>query len=184
MDDITAPMLLQDKLRLPEIYKLRVSAWEHSENSKHVNHNFFPHGWYDNLDKTAFHWVITDIKNRIIGSARLNVINNLAEIPNKGIFAKFIKIFPAQVCFYSRLCIHPDFKNKGLSSILDFVRIEFIKHNDLALTLATSNGIRTNKLQRYGFTILGQENISFAPNAAESLFADFIALELDNKSTP
>lgn len=172
------PRLLDDKSRLAEIYNLRVEAWQHSHNSKYVNKTIFPDGWYDDLDNTGFHWIITDISNRIIGSARFNIVNDIVEIPNGEIFARFIKSFPSPLGFFSKLVIHPDFRKNGLSSLFDLARIDFIKQSDISLTLLTCDGVRTIKLLKHGFSIVGQDHISFIPNTKERLFADFMALRV------
>ena len=60
------PILLKDKTRLQEIYDLRVDVWENSEKREFVNKQLFPNGWFDELDETAHHWIITNDDDKIM----------------------------------------------------------------------------------------------------------------------
>jgi hypothetical protein len=45
------PYLLQDKTRLPEVFMLRVNAWENSPRSHVINSQKYPNGFLTTLKK-------------------------------------------------------------------------------------------------------------------------------------
>jgi len=62
------PQLVTDDSLLKEVYDLRLNVWEHSGNTEFVNRNLYPDGWYDELDETAYHWIVINDENKIIAS--------------------------------------------------------------------------------------------------------------------
>ena len=78
MSILPPPRILTNVSRLPEIYALRVAAWEQSPGAEYVNSELFPQGWFDALDThaTARHWVVKD-GGRIVAAARV-VLNDLS----------------------------------------------------------------------------------------------------------
>ncbi|MDO7886638.1 hypothetical protein [Hymenobacter cheonanensis] len=72
------PQLLADASRLPEIYALRVAAWEQSPGQPYVNRELFPQGWSDALDthRGARHWVVED-EGRLVAAARVVLLDTL-----------------------------------------------------------------------------------------------------------
>lgn len=151
-------ILLEDQIRLQEIYDLRVTAYENSPKSKYVNKEIFPNGWSDHLDYRAqtYHFVIED-NNKIVASSRLAIINDLQEIKDLDeALEKFEIPQDRPFAYYSRLVVHQDYRKRGFVNSLDEVRINFLKqHNDIHFALAWATPDRHEALLKYGFTHLG-----------------------------
>lgn len=162
MDNISEPFLLKDKTRLQEIYDLRVDVWENSEKNEFVNRKIFPNGWFDDLDETAYHWVITNNENKIIAAARLNIFDSLETFP----YYKFISHLNipqyTPFGFFSRLVIHKDYQGKGLSIRLDTSRMLFCeaKRVHWLQVLATSERVK-NLFEKLNFKIFGQVQVNY-----------------------
>lgn len=156
------PTLLTDTSRLQEIYDLRVDVWENSEKNNYVNRKLFPNGWFDDLDKTALHWVIINEQNKIIASARLNLFDTLDDYP----YYEFIKhlYIPNKTPFgfYSRLVIHPEYQGLGLSIRLDTSRMLYCEAKKICWLqgLATDDRIK-NLFEKLKFKIIGQAELNY-----------------------
>jgi hypothetical protein len=143
--------MMTDKRRLNEIFHLRVKAWECFGQ---ITNERYPHGLYDTLDEEALHWVIFS-SNKIVASARLNILINPNELPCPKTFQRVIAFNHQAFYFYSRLVVHPNYQGNNFSRLLDEARISFIKHqSDIRTTIATAGLRRAKKLEQYGFKIL------------------------------
>jgi len=153
--EFSTPIILEDKSRLTEIYNLRILAYEHSSKSIYVNRNVFPEGWKDDLDEQAIHWVV-EYDNNIIASARLAVLNDLADT-GEDIYD--FDLPPGRpFAYYSRLVVHPNFQGYGLGKILDEIRLKYIKDEPISFGLAFSFDDRSTSLLKLGFIELGIVN--------------------------
>ncbi len=170
MDAVLKVQLLTDKRRLQEIYDLRVYAWENSRQHQFINKYYFPQGWSDGLDKDAFHWII-EINGNIIASSRVCVLRNMEHMNED--FSMFKLPDDKPFAFYSRLVIHPMYRGKGITHLMDNARIEFIKENRVAFTLAWAREERLETLYKLGFTKLGHLNHKYhnysAPDKSTAL---------------
>jgi len=145
------PSLLTDYARLQEVFDLRVMAWQEYGQ---INFDKFPNGYYDNLDETGLHWII-EYDEQIIGSARLNILRHPDELPYPKTFMRVIEFSNLPFIFYSRLVIHPDYQGNNFSSLLDEVRISFIKKKTAIRNIIATAGLqRANKLKCYGFSVI------------------------------
>ena len=154
--------LLNDPSRLNEIYQLRVDVWEHSGNCEFVNRVLYPNGWSDELDKTALHWVITTEQDEIIAAARLNIFNSLDDFPYY-LSMKHLS-FPTAVpfAFLSRLVVHPDYRQKGLSRKLASSRMLFCKNKNINWFQVFINNKRIIHLfEKMNYRNIGQANVSY-----------------------
>ena len=143
-----------NKIQLAQIYKLRVKAWE---QYGHITKEIYPNGYFDDLDKDALHWTIA-INKKIIASARLNILDNLNQLPYPGTFKR---VLAAQsdclFAFYSRLVVDPDFQGHDMSKILDMERVKYIKSRpEIKFAIATAGLRRAKKLEQYGFETIGR----------------------------
>lgn len=156
------PKLLTDRSRLKEIYKLRVRSWELSDKGGIINQHLFPDGWHDELDPTAQHWVITNERDEIIASARLNIFNRLEDYPY-GALASNLDIHKcAPFGFYGRLVIHPQYQGLNLSAKLITSREHYCETIDLRWrqALVTNERIK-NILSRFNFEYKGQIKVNY-----------------------
>ncbi|PIY08303.1 MAG: hypothetical protein COZ18_13025 [Flexibacter sp. CG_4_10_14_3_um_filter_32_15] len=137
--------LLSDKLKLQEIYDLRVNAYENSEQAAHVNKTIYPKGWSDDLDEKegAFHWVIMD-NDKIIAAARLVTLESLDE--TDGEFENYTHFIPLErpFVYWSRLVVHPDYRRQGIRMKLDKIRKEFLLKNP-HIKFALTSVVETRK---------------------------------------
>lgn len=156
------PILLTDKTRLQEIYDLRVDVWENSEKSKFVNRQLFPDGWFDDLDQTAFHWVITNDQDKIIAAARLNLFDDFNQYPYNDFLKNLTIPKTTPFGFYSRLVIHPEYQGLGLSIRLDTSRMLFCEAKKIRWlqVLATNDRIK-NLFEKLNFKIIGQAEVNY-----------------------
>lgn len=155
------PTLLTDKKRLQEIYNLRVEAWENSPESEKVNRQLFPNGWFDDLDEIALHWVIFNDKNKIIASARLNIMDNLKEFPYMKLI-KHIKIpDTTPFAFYSRLVVAPSYQGNSISAKLDFSILEFCKIINVTWILGLASHRTELMVKKFGFKNCGITRINY-----------------------
>lgn len=150
------PAILIDKTRLPEIYRLRVLAWEHSERSAIINSTKFPEGWSDELDATASHFIVED-GGQIIAAARLNILNDICLLP--AIFQSAVDkqgiALTLPFAFFSRLCVHPDFRNQNLAAILDKARINYIKKQQVRQAIVSTISPKAEQKIGKGWRIIG-----------------------------
>ena len=154
---------LTDKLRLQEIYNLRVVAWEHSTQKQFVNGHYFPDGWKDHLDEKAIHWIIEE-GNKIVASSRICILNDTAEIEEN--FSKFELPLQRPFAFFSRLVVHPKFRNKGITKLMDNARLKFIQDQNINFALAyiEKKGGRKDSLLSMGFEELGEFEHQYGQN--------------------
>lgn len=156
------PTLLTDKTRLQEIYDLRVLAWENSEKTEYINRYYFPHGWFDKLDEDAYHFIVED-ERKIIASSRVCIVNDISEIEEN--FSQFSLPPQRPLAFFSRLVVHPNYRGRNISKLMDEVRLNFIKNNDIYFSIAYSNvPKRIKSLFNYGFIALGAIQHNYGEN--------------------
>jgi GNAT superfamily N-acetyltransferase len=148
----TNPEILTDFTRLPEIYRLRCTAWENSPTPEGINFTNYPDGYRDNLEERSIHFVSQDAAGAFIGAARLSVVHSFAELPYRDVFEAYPH-WPVErpFLFYSRLVIHPDHRGLGLTANFDQVRITYQITHGLPFAVATARPIRASALVRLGF---------------------------------
>ncbi|HEY5370545.1 MAG TPA: GNAT family N-acetyltransferase [Hanamia sp.] len=158
--------LLTDMTRLPEIYDFRLKVWEHSGKNEFVNRQLYPDGWYDQLDLSAFHWVVINEQNKIIASARLNLFNSFDEFPYylsvKNLSLPHVMPF----AFFSRLVVHPHYRQNGLSRQLFTSRSIFCEERGIIWSqVFINNEFIMNQFDRSGYKNIGEAQIAYHPCA-------------------
>lgn len=153
--------LLSDKSRLQEIYDLRVNVWD-SEKNDFVNRRLYPNGWQDELDQSAFHWIIKNDQDQIIASARLNIFNSLRDFP----YYTSVKhlAFPRKrpFAFYSRLVVHSQYRQNGLSRKLFNGRRSFCNEKGIHLSQVFINNKQViGQFEKSGYKNIGQAQINY-----------------------
>ena len=141
--------------RLPEIYALRVAAWEQSPGAEYVNSELFPQGWFDALDThaTARHWAVED-GGRIVAAARVVLLGSIEESGQPDL-ARFALPAGRPWGYLSRLVIAPAFRGLGLAGKFDQARMSFLRDSGAAFALAASFPARVARLHRQGWQQLG-----------------------------
>lgn len=158
------PELLTDTWRLPEIYDLRLNAWEHSGKSEFVNRQLYPNGWYDQLDESAFHWVVINDQNKIIASARLNLFNSFEEFPYYLSVKNLLLPDAMPFAFFSRLVVHPHYKQNGLSRQLFNSRAIFCEERGIKWSqVFINNQLIISQFEKSGYKNIGQGKVSYYP---------------------
>jgi hypothetical protein len=152
MTTINEPKILTDITRLDEIFRLRCLAWENSPFPNSINFTKYPNGFSDTLDYRSVHFYSTNLKEEIIGAARLTTLNNLEDLPYPKIFTSF-NIWPTErpFLFYSRLVIHPDYRKQGLKQKFDKIRVQYQLDNLIPFSVATATNGRATDISQYGF---------------------------------
>ncbi|MDF9799230.1 hypothetical protein OKW21_004493 [Catalinimonas alkaloidigena] len=152
--------ILNDRQRLKEIFELRCLAWENNDEVKTINFNKYPEGYSDSLDDESIHFVCIDPKKKIIGAARLTILQSFENIIYPKIFSAYNE-WPLERPFllYSRQVVHPSFQGNGIGNKLDWTRIAFQYDNDIKFGTGTANQNRLESLVKKGWkTILKISN--------------------------
>lgn len=158
------PEILTDKSRLPEIYHLRVAAYENSPKSIFVNREIFPDGMSDELDEreTTLHYIIKD-NDKIVASARIAVLNDIKDI-DEPVEENELPL-GRPFAYYTRLVVHPDYRGLGLSAIMDKVRSDYLRaHKDIHFALAWATSHRKQSLLNVGFRIFTEYEYEWEGN--------------------
>ena len=154
--------LLVDASRLPEIYDLRLNVWEHSGKNDFVNRKLYPNGWFDELDKSAYHWIVLNGENRIIASARLHLFYSLKDFPYYQEIKKFLLPPVMPFAFYSRLVVDPNYRQNGLSRQLYKGRERFCEERGARWAqVFINNPIILQQFERSGYRNIGQTKITY-----------------------
>lgn len=158
--------LLTDMSRLPEIYDLRLNVWEHSGENEFVNRKLYPNGWYDELDDTAYHWVVFNEENRIVASARLNLFYSLEDFPYYKSVRKYLLPRVIPFAFYSRLVVDPAYRQNGLSRQLYAGRLRFCEERGTRWSqVFINNPAIIKQYERSGYINIGQAEVAYHPSS-------------------
>lgn len=156
------PILLTDSSRLSEIYNFRVDVWGNYEKSAIVNRRLFPQGWKDELDDSAFHWIITNEEGKLIASARLNIFNSPEEFPYHCCTRHLSLPVEKPFAFFSRLVVLPEYRGDGRSFQLAYSRMRFCETKGIRWMQTYINNERIKNLySELGFANIGQAEISY-----------------------
>lgn len=164
MSKTYAAELLVDRLRLQEVYHLRVDAHERSLQSHIINKKTFPIGLRDESDDlpTTTHFVVKD-EERIIAAVRLLIHEGLdaIEAPPSAI-EDLKKILPeGRFAEISRQVVHPDFRGHGLAGLLNAVCVNhIIGRSDILYSFGTIRPHGEDEFRRQGFECGGQFKLS------------------------
>ncbi|MEO9022610.1 MAG: GNAT family N-acetyltransferase [Ginsengibacter sp.] len=158
--------LLADTSLLTEIYNLRLNVWEHSGKSEFVNRKLYPNGWYDHIDSKAFHWIVFNNQHKIIASARLNLFNSFEEFP----YHLSVKNLPLPdvmpFAFFSRLVVHPQYRQNGLSRQLFTSRTRFCEERGIRWSQAfINNKLIIRQFEKSGYKNIGPAQVAYHPSS-------------------
>lgn len=139
---------------LKSIYLLRVECWQ--DNGLITSH-MYPDGWFDELDNSAIHYFIT-VDNQVVSAARVNILNSINEIPISRVFKGYGYDDAKTIGYISRNVVHPKYRQMGFSKILDTLRLNYLKSNDVKFCFADANQRRMETLRSYNFQSIGKIN--------------------------
>lgn len=142
--------------QLEKIYRLRVSAWQ-----ARVPH--FPDiaAWTDEFDSVGLHWAIWS-GDQPIAAARLTIHDRLQQVPHPEVFAPVLPPdLPGPIAVLTRLVVGPDHGGKGLSRLLDEVRIAHATQMGCQHVIGSTYAgqKRLAAMQAMGFEILGEAGL-------------------------
>lgn len=163
--DYSPVTVLTDHSRLPEIYRLRVLAWENSPGKDSINSTKYPDGYRDHLEERSIHYISTNSNDEIIGAARLTVCQSYDELPYPGIFKAYEDKLPKErpFAFYSRLVLHPEYRKAGLARQLDEMRVSYQHQHSIMFGLVTIKPNRQIGLEQLDFCKLGDVMLEADP---------------------
>lgn len=142
--EVTDPKILES------IYALRVVAW-HSKVE-------IPDGetqWIDDIDPTSKHWAVL-CGDRVVAAARLSIHELITDVPDPEGYRGVIDSLPAPIGSMNRCVVHPDFRGRGLSKLLDQVRIEAARKLGCKnLVVSATDQKRAAALTAQGFKFCG-----------------------------
>lgn len=161
------PKRLINKSRLTEIYALRVEAYKNSSKACFLDERILKSGWFDKLDESneTIHWIIED-QMKIIASARLAILDNTSDLEDLEVALKKFELPNTRpLAYYSRLVVHQNYRNLGLSKILDHARLKFLsKKKDLKFAIAWAIARRHKALSKNGFEYLADFEYHWSKN--------------------
>jgi GNAT superfamily N-acetyltransferase len=137
---------------MTRIGELRVRAWKARQPD-------FPDMtiWLDMFDASARHWAI--LQGAVpVAAARMTVHNDLSEVPNAEIFTDaFPNGLAGSIASINRLVVDPAFAGRGLSRMLDEVRVSAARRENCAHMIAKTDAgtRRTDALRALGFEPAG-----------------------------
>ncbi|MBT4970725.1 MAG: GNAT family N-acetyltransferase, partial [Bacteroidetes bacterium] len=139
--------------QIEEIGRLRYLAWK---DEKGINNSFFLKGyWIDDYDKDSHIWVLV-FDNKLVASARLSIHYTVDSIPWNEYFPPEAKcLIETPVASMNRLTVLPEFRKKGLSTLLDNVRINTAKKEKVKSIIAEPIVPRFKTFEKYGFNHYG-----------------------------
>lgn len=160
--ELLSTELLDNPVRLQEIYDLRLEVWERSGKSEMVNKQLFPKGWNDELDPTAFHWVVTNDQYKIIAAARLNIFQSWSDFPYRTSVGHLSLPAVGPFAFFSRLVVHPQYQNLKLSRKLFDSRTRYCQEKSIGWSQVFINNPNImNLFEKSGYNNIGQASVSY-----------------------
>ena len=142
---------MTDPKTLAQIYALRVTAWrgkvEVSDDTTQ---------WIDDVDPVSKHWAIL-CGDRVVGAARLSLHQLITDVPDPEGYHGVIDSLPAPIGSMNRCVVHPDFRGRGLSKLLDQDRIDVArKLGCKSLVVCATDKKRAAALIAEGFEFRGE----------------------------
>jgi GNAT superfamily N-acetyltransferase len=143
--EINSPLLLE------QIYSLRILTWQGKVGiPAHTTQ------WVDPEDGLARHLAIT-MRQQIIAAARLSIHATISEVPDPEGYVGVLNELPAPIGSLNRCVVHPDFRHRGLTRILDEARITAGKESGCrCLVLCATDEQRAAAIARLGFEFRGE----------------------------
>jgi len=112
----------------------------------------------DSLDEKPFtrHWGVF-FQEKLVAASRVSILHSELDFEFEYLLNDVNKDNKTYA-FYSRLVVHPDFQNKGISRKLDKVRLNFLEGQKLDFIFATAKKNRFESLKELGWRSIGSIN--------------------------
>jgi GNAT superfamily N-acetyltransferase len=136
---------------LKTIGAFRYQVWNHEGFQPGTSGNGT---WLDRYDPFASHWVVYRA-NQIIGSARLSIHTNAADVPDANDFMQLGISYPPPIASLNRLVVCPTSRGKGIARWLDQQRIEHAQKLGAKTIIAEVPVYRVSTLTKQGFVEIG-----------------------------
>ena len=136
---------------LKQVYELRVQAWRDK-----VEIPSDADCWVDPEDSLAQHWVVL-AQQMVIAAARMTIHHAVEELPDREGYMGVLDVLPAPIGSLNRCVVHPDFRHRGLSRVLDEVRISSAKSSGCrSLVICATDLQRAAAISALGFQFRGE----------------------------
>jgi GNAT superfamily N-acetyltransferase len=143
----------EEKDLLKEVFKLRVTC---REEDGFITHAKFPNGWFDEADLSAHHFVAL-IGNELVAAARVNFYECIDEHPYYPAFSNIdTALINKGFAYFSRIAVHPNYRQQGLSTQLVQKREEHTKCHGIMNLLTDVTGFQVNNFLNRGYKPLGK----------------------------
>jgi GNAT superfamily N-acetyltransferase len=145
-----------DSELLHEIGRLRVLAWSSSDRTLVFKTSF----WLDDFEMPSRHWCIFH-NDEVVAAARMTMTTNLDGVPDAFLYAGvFENPPPGPIASLNRLVVHPRFRGRQLSRLMDAIRLREarIAHCQSVVCETHSGGKRLAQLVEFGFKVVGPAN--------------------------
>jgi GNAT superfamily N-acetyltransferase len=126
--------------------------------------------WLDEHDEHATHWACFS-GNRLVAAARFCVHEKVSGLPDLMSVSEYTHLFRAPVGSFNGLVVHPDFRGRGISALLDESRLKAARDARCRSVIATSHKRgRAIQLEQAGFRTLGKSSYQTVPYAPSFVF--------------
>ena len=168
------PWLLTDLTRLPEIYRLRALAWQHSPYGHLLNTATHPDGLKDALDAGSLHFIIEDEAGGIIAAVRYSAFESMTHLCEAMPVYKVLSLSPAgPVAYRARLVVHPQWRGSGLVRRLDETLMVFFAQSDASVLFTQTVATGQPSLTAMGFRHLHTFPVNLTTGSIEMPSAVF-----------
>ncbi len=188
MNIFSEPFILEDKNRLPEIYKLRYNAYKNHPLAENFDFKLSDgiKSCSDILDENGKHFIVlNNAANEIAATYRLNIIDTLEQLPYPNIFKPFQLPEARPFLFYSRLVVDEKYRNNNFANKLQKSLLQYHIDNKILFGIGTALHL-VDWLKKWGFEILGEVDTTLDRNYHfGSSFAMIINIEnINNYGNP
>lgn len=111
--------------------------------------------WVEHYDIDAIHFVAVQ-EDSIVAAARITLHDSPEDLPDNEAYRALRLDLPGPIASFNRLVVRRDYRGKGLSTLLDRVRLREAFRSKVSSVIANGVGlIRKNTLVKLGFQFLG-----------------------------
>jgi hypothetical protein len=146
-----------DETFMREVGQLRYRVW--SEEGMDMSNSTGAECMLDAVDDNAIIWGVYH-DGVIVGSARLNLYDDLADSPTAYMHSELNALCPTPVATLTRLVLLKAFCGNGIGKFFDFIRLEQARKIGAQTALLMCPPWRVEPLQRLGYQHLGKASPS------------------------